>query len=125
MQLEQESIGAHHVLRPVGRLDGIGAPLLEAAIERHVAEGGRQLVLDFSRLVYISSIGLRVVLMAGKRLPRAGGGVVLATLTPNVREVFEMSGFIALFPVFDDLATALASLPDGRMEEGVGGSAGA
>ncbi|MGI4982196.1 MAG: STAS domain-containing protein [Janthinobacterium lividum] len=125
MQLEQESIGAHHVLRPVGRLDGIGAPVLEAAIGRYVEDGGRYLVLDFARLVYISSIGLRVVLMAGKRLPRARGGVVLATLTPNVREVFEMSGFIALFPVFGDLAAALASLPDAPVEAPPGSAAGA
>lgn len=108
MQLEQETIGQQHVLRPVGRLDGIGAPILESAIKRYLEEGGQHLILDFARLGYISSIGLRVVLMAGKKLLQSKGTIVLTALTPNVQEVFEMSGFISLFPVKDSLAAALA-----------------
>ncbi|WP_347555950.1 STAS domain-containing protein [Robbsia sp. KACC 23696] len=116
MQIDQTEQQGWQVMHLNGRLDGNGAPLLGRAIDAYLDDGGRHLVLDLSRLSYISSIGLRVLLMAGKRLarPSAGaapeGGVkgqlVLATLKANVREVFEMSGFIALFPVIDDL-TAL------------------
>jgi len=114
MQIDQTEQQGWQVMHLNGRLDGSGAPLLGRAIDAYLDDGGRHLVLDLSRLSYISSIGLRVLLMAGKRLARPGAGaeggvkgqLVLATLKANVREVFEMSGFIALFPVIDDL-TAL------------------
>jgi len=111
MQIEQEHIGGRFVVRPIGRLDGVGSPLLEAAIDAYLDDGGKQLIIDFSRLVYISSIGLRVVLRAAKRLSRDGGQIILARLTPNVREVFEMSGFISLFPVIDDLGEEQSEQP--------------
>ncbi|MCP1117126.1 STAS domain-containing protein [Robbsia andropogonis] len=133
MQIDQTEQDGWQVMHLNGRLDGTGAPLLEHAIDAYLGDGGRHLVLDLSRLSYISSIGLRVLLMAGKRLARPGPGnttsdarqsasvaaaggevtaergakgqLVLASLKANVREVLEMSGFIALFPVIDDLAT--------------------
>lgn len=117
MQIEQENIGGRFVVRPIGRLDGVGSPLLETAIEAYLDDGGKQLIIDFSRLVYISSIGLRVVLRAAKRLSRDGGQIILARLTPNVREVFEMSGFLSLFPVIDDLGEEHPSDRDGMPDK--------
>ena len=53
-------------------------------------------MLDLGRLDYISSAGLRVVLIAAKRLKSVGGALVLCTLNPSVREVFEISGFASI-----------------------------
>jgi anti-anti-sigma factor len=111
MNLEQDTLGSLHIMRIAGRLDSVSAPELEAAVTTAIDGGARTLVFDFNQLDYISSAGLRVVLVAGKRLRVEKGKLALAGLKPAVQEVFDMSGFLALFthaPTVDD---ALAKLP--------------
>ena len=74
-----------------GRLDTTTAPDLEQAIK---AELNRvdALVLDFSKLEYISSAGLRVLLSAHKAMSRKGGMKVV-NVNELVREVFDVTGF--------------------------------
>lgn len=118
MQIEHEKHGGREVLRLIGRLDGNGAPTLERAFDTCFAEGARHLVLDLSTLVYISSIGLSTILVGARRLDiedaddanvpavdgADNGSLILVGLTPDVRDVFEMTGFISLFQVVDSLA---------------------
>ena len=67
----------------------------------------RQLVLDFAALDYISSAGLRLVLVLAKRLKQAGGKLVIYGMQPHVREVFDISGFLAILNVTGTRAEAL------------------
>ncbi len=103
-QIHHESV---LVLRPVGRLDSASSPELEKVVVEHLDKGVKRLIFDFSELDYISSAGLRVILMAGKKLRGAGGKLGLAGMQNMVREVFEMSGFLALFSVGATLDDAL------------------
>jgi anti-anti-sigma factor len=105
--LQQEQRQDVLILRPAGRLDSTSAPELERVVTESLDAHTRRLVFDFSELDYISSAGLRVVLLAGKRLRADGGKMALAGLRTMVREVFEMSGFIQLFPVASTLDEAL------------------
>ena len=66
-------------------------------------------VIDLAGVDYVSSAGLRVILLAGKRLKAGGGRLALAGLRDNVREVFEMSGFLTLFPVLPTVDAALVA----------------
>lgn len=109
MEIELEQHPAAGVLRPVGRLDSATSGELEKVVLAQIDGGARLLILDFSRLAYISSAGLRVVLLAGKRLRSASGKLHLCGLSPQVKEVFGISGFAAMFPIHDDLPTALAA----------------
>ena len=68
------------------------------------------MVLDLARLDYISSAGLRVVLLLAKKLKQAGGALALCDIQPSVREVFEISGFLAILTVCDTRAQAVAAL---------------
>ncbi|MFK8252755.1 STAS domain-containing protein [Ancylobacter terrae] len=97
------------VVTPVRRLDSASSPAFEEEINARLAGGARDLVIDFSGVDYISSAGLRVILVAGKKLKAAGGRLALAGLRDNCREVFEISGFVALFPVFDTVEAARAA----------------
>ncbi len=66
-------------------------------------------MLDLTGVDYISSTGLSVFLAAAKKIkPVAGGQLALAGLNSRIRLVFEMSGFLRLFPVFATVDEAVA-----------------
>ncbi len=110
MNIDQERRGDILIVRPGGRLDSSSSPELERLLTEQLEAGCARLVLDFSRLEYISSAGLRVVLLAGKKLRASQGRMVLAGLQDMVREVFDMSGFLSLFAVTDTLDQAVAQV---------------
>ncbi|MNL88983.1 putative anti-sigma factor antagonist BtrV [compost metagenome] len=70
----------------------------------------QRLVFDLSSLDYISSAGLRVILLAGKRLRASKGKLVLVGLQTMVREVFDMSGFLSLFAITATLDEGVAKV---------------
>ena len=72
-----------------------------------VEEGEHKWVLDMAGVEYISSAGLRVVLLLAKRLKQNSGHLVLCGLQPHVHEVFDISGFLAILDVADSRDAAL------------------
>jgi anti-anti-sigma factor len=84
-----------------GRIDSGTSGTLEKVLLTSIEEGEKKLLFDFSKMEYISSAGLRVLLMAAKRTGKMGGKTVLCALNPNVREVFDISGFSAIFSIYD------------------------
>lgn len=103
MRLEKRSIDDILVVQPIGRLDSTSSPELERVLVENLDAGTKRLLFDFSSLDYISSAGLRVVLLAGKRLRPVQGKMALVGMRDVVREVFEMSGFLSLFAVADNV----------------------
>lgn len=91
-----------------GRLDSTNSAAVETELLGRVNGGGTGLVLDFSRLDYISSAGLRVVLVVAKRLRQAGSTFILAGLQPHIKDVFEIAGFLSILDVAGNRAEALA-----------------
>jgi anti-anti-sigma factor len=93
-----------------GRLDSLTSSGLEKSLQPLFETTGSRTLVDFSALSYVSSAGLRVILMAAKRAKQSQGKLVLCGLLPHVREVFEISGFLKILDVVDDRAAALAQL---------------
>jgi len=93
-----------------GRLDAVTTPEYEKQARALIAGGEQTLVLDFGQLDYISSAGLRGLLVTAKLLQPGGGRLRFANVGGNVRSVFEMSGFTTMFPIDDSVATALDTL---------------
>lgn len=85
-------------LRLEGRLDTATAPAAEEAFLK-VASEYRELELNLSNLVYVSSAGLRVLLVLQKQMIRQGGTLTLSHMTPAVVEIFEMTGFSDILTV--------------------------
>ena len=110
MNIEQQRHEDILILRPQGRLDSSSSPEFERLLTEQLDAGSQRLVLDFSRLDYISSAGLRVVLLAGKKLRASKGQIALASLQDMVREVFDMSGFLTLFTVTNTVDEALSKV---------------
>ena len=112
MEIVQEVIGdgEHPVVRiaPQGRLDAVTVPSLETVLQEHLDAGHVQLVVDLSGVSYLSSSGLRALLRARRQAQSGKGDVVLSSMTPRVREIFDMVGFTTLFNVFDSAADAAA-----------------
>ncbi|MFC5468670.1 STAS domain-containing protein [Cohnella suwonensis] len=90
-----------------GRLDGNHAQAAEAAFSALAAEGRSRFVFDFSDMSYISSAGLRVVLVAAKKVRSLQGRMICAGMSDQVQDVFEMSGFLS---ILETAATAEEAL---------------
>lgn len=108
MTLHQDIRGDVAILRPVGRLDTATSPELERTVLERLDAGCKRIVFDLADMEYVSSAGLRVILLAGKRLRAGQGRLVLSGMRETVRDVFEMSGFLTLFSVTPNLDEALA-----------------
>ena len=80
-----------------GRLDTMTAPELEAELSKSLKDAD-SLVLDFSKLEYISSAGLRVLLSAHKAMSNKGG-MKVTNVNEIVREVFEVTGFADILTI--------------------------
>lgn len=86
------------VLALEGRLDTTTAPRLQDVLIPSFDEE-KQIELDFAKLVYVSSAGLRVLLM-GQKTAKAKGGVMTVTgVSPEIMEVFEMTGFASMLTI--------------------------
>jgi stage II sporulation protein AA (anti-sigma F factor antagonist) len=96
------------VLTPPARFDSNSAGDFEQELLAHIAKGAQLIALDFSHVSYISSAGLRTLLIGAKRLRETGGRVGLCSVSENCYKVLEVSGFVALFPLFPTVAAAFA-----------------
>ena len=83
-----------------GKLDGTTAKAFEEKILGQIESGDRRFIIDLAQLDYVSSAGLRVFILAAKRLNSANGKIVLCSLKDPVREVFDIAGFSSIFSVY-------------------------
>jgi len=100
------------VLTPRGRVDHLNAEAFGKAVAPHLElcnKDGPRLLFDLSALEYISSAGLRILMLASKRAIPAGGKIGVAAPTTLVREILEISRFDLVFPVFDSVDAGLAA----------------
>ena len=91
MTITKNQNGSHLDLALEGRLDTTTAPQLEAELKQSV-NGVTELALDFSKLEYLSSAGLRVLLSAQKVMNRQGS-MVIKNVNETIMEIFEVTGF--------------------------------
>lgn len=100
--------GAFYVLEVSGRMDALTSQGFETECLSRIEAGDKRIVADLSALEYISSAGLRSILSAAKKLKAAGGDLAFCGLSGIVSEVFTVSGFVKLLPVYPTRAEALA-----------------
>jgi len=92
-----------------GRLDAMTSPEFNNRLDGWIAEGVESFFIDCAQLDYISSAGLRAMLLVAKELKGRGGDLCLAALQETVHTVFTISGFdkiIAIVATLDDAANA-------------------
>lgn len=109
MNVLQDKRNGTAILALEGRLDSTTSGEFETRLLGVIESGETQLVLDFAKLDYISSAGLRVLLKAGKALKGKGGQMSFCSVKDYIREIFEMSGFTSFFRIHASLEDALKS----------------
>jgi len=85
-----------------GRLDTTNYPVLEKKLMEMIDTGQVRLLISLSQMDYVSSSGLRILLMALKRITVAKGKFALCSLQENIKEIFEISGFTNIFEIYDN-----------------------
>lgn len=110
MEVTFENVDGIVVADAWKRIDGSNASAFEKALRGVSGSGVKGLVLDFSNLTYISSAGLRVILVAAKAQRKRNAKFAVCNLSRPVRGVFEVSGFDRIIAVHDSVSEALGSL---------------
>lgn len=110
MNIEERKDGEVAIVSLDGRLDGFTAPGFEKTVRAIVERGDTRVLLECERMSYISSAGLRALLVGARQCQQNGGKLVIATLQPACRSVMEASGFLTIIDCHDDSQAALAAL---------------
>lgn len=98
MQINKNLGGATLTLDIEGRIDTTTAPTLEGELKRSVTSDVKNLVLDFAKVEYISSAGLRV-LLAAQKVMKKQGSMVVRNVNEAIMEVFEVTGFADILTI--------------------------
>lgn len=110
MELDFERTDGLVVVIGCRRVDGSNAREFEKALRDIMQDDDRALLLDFEPLAYISSAGLRAILLTAKNLQKRGAGFGVYALAPPIREVFSISGFDKIIATYETKDEAVASL---------------
>jgi len=110
MEIDVKKEGQAVIIALTGRMDAVSAPQFDKTVDDFIDQGETQILIDFKSLEYISSAGLQSILAMAKRLEPINGAVILSDLNGAVKEVFEISGFSSIFPIYDNLDAAKASV---------------
>ena len=90
-----------------GRLDTTTYPFLEKKLMELIDENRNKILVDCIEMDYVSSSGLRILLMALKKVTMMNGKFILCGLQENIREIFEISGFTTIFEIHASREDAL------------------
>ncbi|MFP4471323.1 MAG: STAS domain-containing protein [Bacteroidales bacterium] len=107
MNLREINTDKAVVIEIEGRLDTTNYGQLEKKIIERIDAGHFNILCDCEKMDYVSSSGLRIFLMALKKINALKGKFVLCGLQENIREIFEISGFTSIFSIYDTQADAL------------------
>ena len=99
MDITSTRDGGVTVLGIVGRIDFATSKDVEHAATAAIEAGCQRMVFDMRHVDYVSSAGLRAILMAAKKANAAGGGAAIFGLQPGVEEVFAIAGFGKIVPI--------------------------
>lgn len=97
------------IVAPNGRIDSATSSTFDRHLTSVIDRGDVNLVIDLAGLEYISSTGLSAFLSAAKKVRATGGRMALSGMNSRIRLVFEMSGFLRLFPIFPNVDAAVAA----------------
>ncbi|MCB0129688.1 MAG: anti-sigma factor antagonist [Caldilineaceae bacterium] len=108
MEIKQEEVGNATVFTIVGDIDGNTAPDAQAQIVP-LASPDAKIVLDMSAVDYMSSAGLRMLLVIYRTIMGQGGKVALVGLSEELQDTMTLTGFMDFFDVFESVSAGIES----------------
>jgi len=110
MEIKEDKIDDQLVVTLIGRIDSTAAVEFEEKLIEVIDTGCNTLIIDFKNVQFISSAGLRVLLLAAKKVKPQGGKILLSEMSKDVREVFDISGFSSIFEIHNSISDAVNAL---------------
>lgn len=110
MKIETRQEADTTIVALAGRMDALTAPEFEKAFNALIDEGKRSFIVNFKGVDYISSAGIRSILVVSRRLKADNGKLILAELTDGVRGVLDMTGFAKILEIYASVEEALTHL---------------
>lgn len=99
MEVAFETMNDATIAVITGRIDSATSKELETKLIPMINTGIKKMVVDFSKVDFVSSAGLRVILLAAKKLKQANGKMALCCMKNTIKEVFDISGFSSIIPI--------------------------
>ena len=110
MNVRWEQKDGTTVARIEGRIDSANILVFQRALESSLDPDARNVVVDFEKVVFMSSAGLRVVLVLGKQLRKRGAKLAVCSLSAPIREIFAVSNFDRILPTHSSETQAIDAL---------------
>ncbi len=110
MKVDTEQVSGATIAKATGRIDSTNARVFDDALEAIIDASSEALIVDLATLSYISSAGLRVILLTAKTLQKHGRDFMLCSLSDSIKELFEVSGFDKIIEIHTSRDEALAAL---------------
>ncbi len=102
----KEALVIHHE----GRLDAITSAEFEKEVMPMIQQSGKPVLIDFGKLDYISSAGLRTLLIIAKEMKKVDKALALCCLNEAIMEIFSISGFQTIFSIYPTIEEGVSSL---------------
>lgn len=109
MNFSQDEQAGIVIIRYEGRLDATSSPQLETAMNSLVDKKQNHIVIDFNKVDYLSSAGMRLLLSMTKRLKSESGKLVLFAVHDDVMEIIRMAGFEQILNICDSEQDAMGA----------------
>lgn len=113
MEISKDTVDGKTVVSLSGRIDSTAAVEFEDQLVDIINKGTNVMVVDFLNVQFISSAGLRVLLLAAKKVKPYGGKIHLCNMSKDVREVFDISGFSSIFNIHNAVSDAITAIKAG------------
>ena len=110
MEIQDERVGGTCVVTAKGRLDGQSSSVFADRIGGLITDPNPRLLIDFAEVDFVTSAGLRAVLLLLKKVKAANGSFALCSVRDSVRDVLEISGFTAMLSIHPARSDAIAAL---------------
>ncbi|MDD3593998.1 MAG: STAS domain-containing protein [Candidatus Gastranaerophilales bacterium] len=99
MELSVKQIGPVLTVLARGRIDMLNTPTFEFEVNKAITDEVKELILDFTYVEYLSSLGLRIVLELQKKMNAKGGTMKLMNVNDNIMDIFEITGFTNILTI--------------------------
>ncbi|MCK5568934.1 MAG: STAS domain-containing protein [Spirochaetes bacterium] len=109
MELKVDKKSGVTVIEIIGDLDGTSAETAQKEISENITPGC-SLIFNMEKCTFISSAGLRVLLVSAKHIKRENGKGALAGLSGDIKDVMEMTGFDHIFNNYDTISKAIEAV---------------
>ena len=107
MQISVKTINKVKVLELEGKLNTRSSPDAEKELARLIESGEKRILINLEKLDYVSSSGLRVLLVTAKKLNSSDGELRICGVKDFVEEIFQISGFSTIFTIYENETEAL------------------